>query len=69
LWESASVTELDIAGTLIKVGGAQFVARVGDPVTVLLDSVTVKALYAAVAPVSLPVSGYILKGSSKVTAG
>ena len=45
------------------------VARVGDPVTVLLDSVTVKTLYAAVAPVSLPVSGYILKGSAKVTVG
>jgi len=69
LWESASVTELDIAGTLIHVGGSQFVARVGDPVTVLLDSVTVKALYAAVAPISLPVSGYILKGSAKVTVG
>lgn len=69
LWESASVTELDIAASLIKVGGAQFVARVGDPVTVLLDSVTVKALYAAVVPISLPVSGYILKGSAKVSAG
>ena len=69
VWESASVTELRLAGD-------RPIIREGDPVVVLVDPTAAKAIAAmALAPLpptpgpSVPVSGYVLRGSTTVKAG
>lgn len=73
VWESASVDELVLNGTIVKVaGGDRPIAREGDPVTVIVDFVTQKAIAAAaLAPAPTPplaISGYILRGSQNAKA-
>jgi len=72
VWESAAVTELTVSATSIRLNGDRPVTREGDPAVVLVDLVAAKAIAAlAVSPAgpSVPVSGYVLRGSATVKAG
>lgn len=72
VWESASVTELTVRGTKVRLGdGDRAVACNGDPVVVFVDVVTagrIAALATTGAGPSVPVTGQILRGAGPVTA-
>lgn len=67
LWESASVTEVTIRGTKVRLGdGDRRVAAEGDAVAVFVDPATAAAIVAAAStgiPPSVPLSGQILRSS------
>ncbi|MBK7823347.1 MAG: hypothetical protein IPJ61_20385 [Tessaracoccus sp.] len=69
LWESASVTELDFSATLIKVGGSRPLVRQGDPVMVMLGPTAAAKIVSGGVGTGVPLSGYVLLGSSKVKGG
>lgn len=67
VWETASVTEVTIDADRIRLGGDRNVAREGDPVVVLITPTIAKDI-PTLATGALAVSGYVLRGSSQVTA-
>lgn len=71
LWESGSVTELDLNGTLIKLnGGTATVARTGDSITINQAQLTAAGATAGGQPVLVitPIQGTIGAGASGVKA-
>ncbi len=67
-WETSSVIEIQLAADLVKLGdGTRGVACIGDSVVVLLTAAAVASLTTGTA--SLPITGYILRGSAIVKAG
>lgn len=72
VWDTASVTELVVSAALVKLaGGERQVAYEGDPIVALVDSVTVQYLAAPSTPptTTMPVTGYVLGGTSKKVHG
>lgn len=72
VWESASVTELSLDATKIRIGGDRNVALEGDSVVVVVDTIMAKAVAALATTVGPPIAlaGYIIRTtSSKAKAG
>lgn len=69
VWDVASVTELTVTANVIKLAGERAVAYEGDAIVAMVDSATVKALYAAPTPAALPVTGYIVASTVKKVRG
>ena len=69
VWDVASVTEIAVTANVIKLAGERAVAYEGDAIVAMVDSATVKALYAAPVPISMPVTGYIVASTAKKVRG
>lgn len=69
LWDADAIAELTISADKIAIGGARPLVRQGDPVMVMLGPAAASKILAGGVGTGVPLSGYVLLGSSKVKGG
>lgn len=69
IWESAAVSELTITADKVLLGGSRPLVRQGDPVMVMLGPAAAAKVLSGGVGTGVPLSGYVLLGSSKLKGG
>lgn len=71
-WTAGSVDELTLDATRIRLGGDRQIARSGDPVVVMVgatQAASLASLAASGGTGSVPIAGYIIRGSERAASG